>query len=100
MAMKRSYVGYIREVLEPITADQVSKRKDGTIVIRRGFYYRHGQDAEGFRIAVCKALNRTPLKYSIKDYGEKYTTFRGGASLANQSHWWVELWPEQVDMLA
>ena len=97
---KRSYVGFIREVLEPITADQVSKRKDGTIVIRRGFFYRHGQDAEGFRIAVCKALNRTGLKYSIKDYGEHWAAFKGGASLAKQSHWWVELWPEQVDILA
>ena len=96
---KMTYVGEIRKALEVLT-DSVSKRKDGTIVIRRGFYYRHGQDAESFRIAVCKVLNKTDIKYSIKDYGEKWAAFKGGASLASQSHWWVELWPEQVDTLA
>jgi hypothetical protein len=34
------------------------------------------------------------MPYSIKDYGEKWTAFRGGASLANQSHWFVEIWPQ------
>ena len=97
---KMTYVGEIRKALENIVADQVSKRKDGTIVIRRGFYYRHGHDAQDFFLSVCKHLNKTDIKYSVKDWGEKYTSFRGGASVANQSHWWVELWPEQVDILA
>ncbi len=96
---KVTYVGEIRNALDAL-ADSVSKRKDGTIVIRRGFYYRHGADAESYRIAVCKKLNSTGIQYSIKDYGEKWAAFRGGASLASQSHWWVELWPEQVDILA
>jgi len=91
---KVTYVGEIRKALEPFIADAVSKRKDGTIVIRRGFFYRHGKDCEDFRIAVCKHLNQAGIQYSIRDYGEKYTSFRGGASLASQSHWWVELWPE------
>lgn len=76
-------------------ADSVSKRRDGSIVIRRGFYYRHGQDAESFKIAICKVLNKSDdMPYSIKDYGEHWTTFRGGAPLARQSHWFVEIWPQ------
>ena len=76
-------------------ADSVSKRRDGSIVIRRGFYYRHGMDAESYRIAICKRLNDCEsLPYSIKDYGEHWTSFRGGASLAKQSHWYVEIWPQ------
>jgi hypothetical protein len=76
-------------------ADSVSKRRDGSIVIRRGFYYRHGQDAESYRIAVTKKLNACDgMPYNLKDYGEHWTTFRGGASLANSSHWFVEIWPQ------
>ena len=90
---KITYVGEVRKALEAGVADAVSKRKDGTIVVRRGFYYRHGQDAEGFQLAVGKALMKAGIRYSIKDYGEKWVAFKGGASLASQSHWWVELWP-------
>ena len=91
--MAKSMVSQVSNVLASL-ADSVSKRRDGSIVIRRGFYYRHGVDAESYKIAVCKKLNESGLQYKIKDYGEKWTTFRGGASLASQSHWWVEIWPE------
>lgn len=76
-------------------ADSVSKRRDGSIVIRRGFYYRHGVDAESYRIEVCKVLNKCDgMPYALKDWGEHWTTFRGGASIANSSHWFVEIWPQ------
>ena len=89
---KTTYVGEIRKALENIVADSVSKRKDGTIVIRRGFFYRHGKDAQDFSLSVGAALSKAGIQYRVKDWGEKYTSFRGGASLASQSHWWVELW--------
>ena len=76
-------------------ADSVSKRRDGSIVIRRGFYYRHGCDADTYRIAVTKKLNECDsMPYSLKDWGEHWTAFRGGAPLARQSHWFVEIWPQ------
>lgn len=89
-----SAVSRVKKALGSL-ADSVGRRKDGSIVIRMGFYYRHGQDAESYRIAICKRLNACDgMPYSIKDYGEHWTTFRGGASLANQSHWFVEIWPQ------
>ncbi len=91
--MAKTYVGEVRKALELGIADSVSKRKDGTIVIRRGFYYRYGKDAEDFSLRVGAALRKAGIEFSVKDYGEKWTAFRGGASLASQSHWWVELWP-------
>mgnify|MGYP003352466597 FL=1 len=69
---KMTYVGEIRKALENIVADQVSKRKDGTIVIRRGFYYRHGHDAQDFFLSVCKHLNKTDIKYSVKEIGRAH----------------------------
>jgi hypothetical protein len=98
MAKPKSFQAQVSNILDAL-ADSVSKRRDGSIVIRRGFYYRHGADAESYRIAVCKKLNAAGLDYSIKDYGEKWAAFRGGASLTSQSHWWVEIWPP-VDTVA
>ena len=98
MAKKVSPQTQVANILAAL-ADSVSKRRDGSIVIRRGFYYRHGQDAEGFSLAVGAALIKAGIQFNVKDYGEKYAAFRGGASLASQSHWWVELWPV-VDTLA
>ena len=95
---KITYVGEVRNALAAL-ADSVSKRKDGTIVVRRGYYYTHGQDAESFQLAVGAALMKAGIRYSIKDYGDHWARFKGGAALAKQSHWWVELWPK-VDTMA
>ena len=84
--------GQIKKILDAM-ADTVGKRRDGSFVIRRGFFYRHGVDADAYRIAVTKRLNESGINYSLKDWGEKWTTFRGGASVNAQSHWFVEIWP-------
>lgn len=86
--------GRIKKVLDAM-ADSVGKKRDGSFVIRRGFYYRHGADAETFKMAVCERLTDSNIDYSIKDYGEHYTTFRGGASINAQNHWFVEIWINQ-----
>lgn len=89
---KMTYVGQVRKAMD-LYADQVSKRKDGTIVIRKGFYYRHGKDAQDFMLKVGALLKAAEVPCSVKDYGEQYTAFKGGAAVSKQSHWWVELWP-------
>ncbi len=91
---KKSYVARVQDALHPFIADAVSRKKDGTIVIRRGFYYRQGKDAEDFFLAVGQGLAKAGIQYSVKDYGEQWKAFKGGSSLAKSSHWWVELWPE------
>ena len=92
--MMASAVSRVKRALGSL-ADSVGRKRDGSIVIRRGFYYRHGQDAESYRIAVCRCLNKQEgMPYSLKDYGEHWTSFRGGASIDRQSHWFVEIWPD------
>ncbi len=89
---KQTYIAQVRNALS-YHADQVSKRKDGTIVIRKGFYYRQGKDAQDFFLKVGEVLKEAGVPCSVKDYGEKWTAFKGGSALAKSSHWWVELWP-------
>lgn len=87
-----SYERRVRDALGAL-ADTVSRRRDGIIVIRRGYFYTHGKDSEDYQLAVADALKKAGILYSMKDYGDVYRAFRGGAPLKMQSHWFVELWP-------
>lgn len=70
------------------TADSVGySGKTGEYIARRGFFYRHGYDADKFEAAVRRKLELAGLKVRTIETYEKWTTFRGGASVANSSHW-------------
>ena len=61
-------------------------RKDGIYTARWGFFYTHGINSEKKALYVKMNLPGA----IILDHGEHWTSFRGGASVANQSHWWVK----------
>jgi urease gamma subunit len=65
--------------------DYISKTKSGTWKFYKGFFYRHGQSAEGW----AEKLSKVP-GVKVVDQGEHYTDFRGGASVRASSHFWVE----------
>jgi len=75
----------IKQIEELISADSISLR-NGVFTARHGFYYRHGGSAESYAAQVIAAVPGAVLV----DEGEHYAAFRGGASVANQSHWWVK----------
>jgi len=69
--------------------DSVSE-KNGVWTVRRGFFYRHGGSAERLVEVLVKAFEGTGLVFGMDDMGEVWKPFRGGASVASQSHWWVK----------
>jgi len=71
--------------------DSISRKRNGNILIRRGYFYKNGVTAESLRNYVENRLKETGIKYSVVDYGEVWKPFKGGATIANSSHWWVEL---------
>ena len=75
----------LQEIKEAVHCDTIS-RKNGVITIRRGFFYSHGGSAD--KIA-ARVLTAYPTA-TIVDSGEVWKPFRGGASVANQSHWYVK----------
>jgi hypothetical protein len=81
----------VKEVKQAIGhyADQVSRNKDGMIVIRRGYFYTHGTTAESFMLHMTERLNSTGLSYDVVDYYNFRSAFNGGASLARSSHFGV-----------
>lgn len=80
---------------ENVTADSISKTKDGAYIFRREFFYRHGMDANKFATNITAQLTSTHMpivtQFVVEDSGEHYATFRGGASIAQSSHWWVKV---------
>jgi len=70
-------------------ADSIGKRKDGRYVLRRGFFYRHGFNADIFKKEMMHQIANAGLQAHCVDHGEVLKAFNGGASLANSSHWYV-----------
>ena len=71
-------------------ADTVGKTKRGTIVVRRGFFYTNGMNSQKFADGVVAALAKSGITVTLVDSGEKWAAFRGGATVAQGSHFWAE----------
>ena len=80
----------VRAALES-NVDSIGKNKAGAIVVRRGFFYRNGMSSEKFTYFIDSKLREAGLSFKIVRDGEHYAPFRGGATVAQSSHWYVEL---------
>lgn len=74
-----------KQVNEKLMVDQVTLSK-GTYTMRDEFYYRHGRSANDY----VKLVRETFPNAEILESGEIWKPFRGGASTANSSHWFVK----------
>ena len=80
------------DVQSILHVSQVTKSK-GVFTARQGFFYRHGRNEEEL---AQKIQDRFP-NAEIIDMGEVYKAFKGGASVAKQSHFWVKFkLPDEV----
>jgi hypothetical protein len=75
----------ITDIEDKLHVSSVSKRA-GVFTVRDGFFYRHGRNSGDL---VQKVRDAFPTA-KILDQGEVWKAFRGGASVANQSHWFVK----------
>lgn len=81
----------MKQIRECFHADQISRKKDGSIVFRDEYFYRHGRTPEGFRDRVCAALNKAGINHRVEEFGDHWAPFRGGASTAKSSHFYVRI---------
>jgi hypothetical protein len=82
----------LKEVKEKLHFDSYSV-KNGVFTVRKEFFYRMGKDTEYYRQKVLEAFPNV----KIVDSGEVWKAFRGGASVANSSHWFVKFTFEDED---
>ena len=92
--MKKITASYLQD---NILADSVGRKKDGTFVARQGYFYRAGKNAKGFCASVEADLKELGLNYEIIEIGDHWTPFRGGASLAQSSHFFVHFKINQIE---
>lgn len=71
--------------------DTIGVKKGGNIVIRRGYYYSNGMSSAKFADSIAQLIAANGIALKVADHGDQWKAFRGGASIANQSHFWVEL---------
>ena len=73
------------EIRKLLGMDTISK-KGNIYTVRKEFFYRHGMDA----LSIAGKVKEKLPDATIVDYGEHWAPFRGGASVAQSSHWWVK----------
>ena len=69
-------------------ADMISRQKDGTVMLRRGYYYGMFDSGENFAIACEKCLNENNVAAQLVNFGNHYENFKGGKSVKHNSHYW------------
>jgi hypothetical protein len=71
-----------------IQCDMLSKNRNGNYVLRKGFFYTHGNSSD--KIAE-KIVSKFP-KIKIVDTWDKWVAFKGGHTLKQGSHFGVEFY--------
>lgn len=86
----------IAKVKQAVNADQVSRLRNGNIMIRKGYFYRGKQDQFSFAKEIKEQLALHEIKAEMVNCGDHWASFKGGASVSKQSHFWVELGVDNV----
>lgn len=82
----------LSEIKKITRADSAGKCKDGTIKLRRGYFYKHGMTAEKYKNSVIERLFEAGAdSIHVADFGDHWAPFRGGASVAQNSHFYVNI---------
>lgn len=81
----------LKQIKSVVHADQISRQKDGCIIFRNGYFYRHGNTSDKMRDYVTAVLNKHGIDHVVVDHGDHWTPFNGGASLARSSHFYVRI---------
>jgi len=87
MSMKKT----ARQVLADLLPDTMGTNKRGSLVLRWSFFYTMGRTAQWYVKAVTELLTKHGIPHTIVDSGEVWKAFRGGASVAQGSHFFVEV---------
>ena len=84
-------VKQIKELIQTnLYPDSLGKR-NGNLLCRWGFFYRHGRTSDKYCDLVTMLLNANQIDHKVVDHGQIWKDFKGGASVARQSHFYVEI---------
>jgi len=81
----------VRKKLEEENVGDQITTKNGNILVRKGYFYSSGGSEEKLASRITPILDSMNIKYTIVDKGNVWRSFKGGAPIAKQSHWYVEI---------
>lgn len=81
----------IKKLREALSGLEVSRKRNGNIMIRKGFFYTMGMDEDKFANKVLTTLSDADICVNVVSSGMVWKPFRGGARTANSSHFFVEI---------
>ena len=88
MAEDKLTVKKLEELLNAggVHPDMISRKRDGTFILRRGYFYRMGATPEGWAAKIGEVLKGVA---TVLESGDHWAAFSGRAPLQRQSHFWV-----------
>mgnify|MGYP001581753633 CR=1 FL=1 len=75
----------LENIKSQLGVDTISKKGD-IITVRSEFYYKHGRSEQ----SIVNRIKHFFPNVEIIDSGEHWAPFKGGASVAQSSHWYVK----------
>ena len=82
----------MEEMQQKICADALSKRQ-GIYTARDEYFYRHGKTEQD----LVNKIKAVFPNANIIEAGDHWAPFRGGASVARSSHWFVKFTISEVN---
>jgi hypothetical protein len=77
------------KVAEAISCDQLTRKKDGTFVAYRSYFYAGGYNSTKFAELIISQLIKAGMNAIEISSDDRFVDFRGGASIKQGSHWSV-----------
>ena len=81
----------LKDLKDKVSCDMISKKRNGNILFRQGFFYTGGVTAGQFKVRISDRLDALGVTYEVVEAYQTWKPFKGGASIANQSHWGCEV---------
>lgn len=81
----------VKQIREAVMCCQVSRQRNGLIRLRKSYFYTNSKTDQDFMTRVEHDLKVAGLEAKAVDCGTVWEAFKGGAKVAKQSHWWVDV---------
>jgi len=82
-------VKQVKELLEMVADQVVYSKVKNQFTIRKGYFYRMGKSAQGLAETTVNTLSKAGFNVVVVERVDHYAPFRGGESVARNSHFRV-----------
>lgn len=82
---------FFQRAVKIIHADSIGRNKIGNVIARDSYFYTNEMTSQKFAARISKQLTTAGIEHKVIKCGNHFAAFRGGASVKEGSHFWVEI---------